>query len=264
MSGWSDDRPKGVHMKKIVLASILILLLIGGYMGRNLFLSAFHKKVTEVVTDVTGAPSFSDERKLEYTYIVDGRQYSDRLITSEEAGAFDFLKFVKLLGVENTITDGKISLSYVGLDMLLEEDTNDFYSIILKEKKTDFGIRPYKKNGIIYISEEEVKGISDSKKLPLNVEINEEKKTVSVTNPIFSSGAEPVKYLDMAIIKGKEATLILDGRTMKISLDGVEYEKEVEAGYIDGKIVAGKDNKSDIIVYLWDGEKVKTIPLKLG
>ena len=252
-------------MKKILIFSMLLLFLTGCDMGKTPFLSACRKKAGDVITENGAIPSFKESKKLGYTYIIDGYQYSDRLITGEEEGAFDFLKLISLLGIESSTEGSKINLSYMGMKISLEEAASGSYSIYIEEKEADFGIKPYSKNGRIYVKEDEVMGISDSKKLPLDVEIDEEAKTVRLTNSLFSGeSTEIIKYFDVTEYKGEKTTLICDGEVMKIKVGDTEYEKNLEGEYIDGKIVVSTDNKSDVTVYLWDGSKIKTIPLKLN
>ena len=252
-------------MKKVLIPLMLMIFLTGCDFGNSPFLASCRKKAQNIYTETIGAPRFDDEKMLEYTYIIDGIEYTDRLITSEEKGAFDFFKLISLLGVEHETDETKIKLNYMGVDIDMPFPDGDVFALYHKGEELVLGVNPYMKNGKIYVSEEQIQNIKTEKKLPLDVIVDEETKTVNVLSPFFSDNAgEPIKYFDMTEFKGEKTLLILDGETMKIKVGDVEYEKTVEKGYIDGKIEVSTDAKSDIIIYLWDGEKVKNIPLKLG
>ena len=253
-----------INMKKIILISIFLIILTGCNPNGKSMLTACQKTETGT-TEATEKPDFSEPKKLQYSYIIDGRQYSDRLITGNEQGSFDFLKLLNVFGVENSISAGEIKLSYMDVEMSMLPDDNGIYSVYYKDKKLDLGVNPYKKDNSIYIKEDEIKNLKSDEKIPLSAKVFEDAKTVHVSlGGLSSSVSEPEMYFDLIEYKGQKTTLTYKDETIAIKVGETEYEKNVGEGYIDGRIIETKDAKTDVAIHLWDGNKIETILLKLG
>lgn len=96
------------------------------------------------------------EPKLQYTYIVNGQEIDETLMTSHEKEAFDLLKLLQFFNISYEVTsDRSLVLSYQGKEVLLREARAGIYDIYDQGKKMDFGIVPYGKNGTIYVNESE-------------------------------------------------------------------------------------------------------------
>jgi hypothetical protein len=230
-------------------------------------------------------PEFVAEHKLEYTYIIDGNKYADRLITKNKTRAFDLFRLAELVGVSvfrgnndvaalglspSQIREEKsFRLSYLGSDAILMEEKPNFFGVYVKGKKIDAGITPYKIDDTIYVDEKQIIGLLQSPKLPFRVTVDENTKTVTAANPFFGvESNEPVCYFDIAANENMEVLLSYyeENIILEVQKTGERYQKEVGSGFIDGRVIFPEipDSKADLTVYLWDGAEVKTIPLKLG